>query len=106
MIDEKELENRFTYHAPRHGQAEKYEAIRYHAKVLAAFIVSLCPDPDCRELDHSLTSIDMAVFWANAAIARRTPVSANSRYLCTVCGKNAVDAAAGFDTCPECVKKI
>ena len=64
----KALENRFTYHAPKEGQPERYESIRYKAKMLAAYINEYCPES--RETSLALTKIEEAVMWANAAIAR------------------------------------
>jgi hypothetical protein len=63
-----DLDNRFTYHAPKPGQQEKYVAIREKAKELAVMIVNLTPAS--REQSVSLTNLETSVFWANAAIAR------------------------------------
>lgn len=63
-----ELESRFTYHAPKEGQPERHERIRYKAKMLAAYINEKCPDS--REKSLALTKIEEAVMWANASIAR------------------------------------
>jgi hypothetical protein len=68
-IDSAFLECRFTYHAPKEGQSILYETIRAEAKEFAAFLLINCPDS--RELSLALTKIEEAVFWANAAIARR-----------------------------------
>ena len=68
-ITKEELENRFTYHAPKEGQPALYEAIRDHGRIMAIHIVNNCPDS--RETSLALTKIDEAVMWANAAIARR-----------------------------------
>lgn len=62
------LENDFTYHKPFGNQPERYEQIRNNAKWLAELIVALCPDS--RERSLALTSLEEAVFWGNAAIAR------------------------------------
>jgi len=62
------LDNIFTYHAPRPGQAERYERIRAQAKNLAALVLDLCPDS--RERAIAQTKIEEAVMWANSAIAR------------------------------------
>ena len=67
-MDEKELENRFTYHAPKEGQPEMYEAIRDRACNYAIFLNATCPDS--REKSLALTKLDEVVFWANASIAR------------------------------------
>lgn len=63
-----QLENNFTYHAPKEGQPEKYTAIREKAKELAYMIDELCPKS--REQSVAITQLETAVFWANAAIAR------------------------------------
>jgi hypothetical protein len=63
-----QLENNFTYHAPKEGQPEKYVALREKAKELAYLIDELCPKS--REQSVALTQLETAVFWANAAIAR------------------------------------
>lgn len=68
MMTNEELESRFTYHAPKDGQPERYERIRYKAKMLAAYINENCPES--REKSLALTKIEEAVMWANAAIAR------------------------------------
>ena len=63
-----DLEKRFTYHAPKQGQPERYEKIRKEAKNLAIYIADECPNS--REKSLALTKPEEAVFWANAAIAR------------------------------------
>jgi hypothetical protein len=63
-----DVENIFTYHAPKAGQPEKYEAIRNKAKELALLIGELCPGS--RELSLARTNLEESVMWANAAIAR------------------------------------
>jgi hypothetical protein len=65
MLD---LDNIYTYHAPKEGQNEKYLAIRNKAKELAEIIAALCPDS--RERSVAFTNIETAVMWANAGIAR------------------------------------
>ena len=65
---EYDVENVFTHHAPKHGQTEKYEAIRAKAKELAVIMGQLCPRS--RELALARTSLEQCVFWANSAIAR------------------------------------
>lgn len=63
-----DLDNRFTYHAPKPGQPARYEDIRSHAKELALHILE--ETPACREQSLALTHLEEAVFWSNAAIAR------------------------------------
>lgn len=65
-----ELLKRFTYHAPKDGQPEKYVALRDKARELAMLIDE--SQPDSREKSLSVTAIEEAVFWGNAGIARNT----------------------------------
>jgi hypothetical protein len=63
-----DLENRFTYHAPKPGQPEIYQKIRDAAHELARLLTTEVPAG--RELSLALTNVEQAVFWANAGIAR------------------------------------
>ena len=63
-----ELERRFTYHAPKEGQLERYSEIRAVAKNLAFLMNDFCPES--RETSLAMTKLEEAVMWANAAIAR------------------------------------
>jgi hypothetical protein len=63
-----DIENRFTYHAPKGDQPKRYENLRGNAKSLAILIFESCPDS--RERSLALTKLEEAVMWANAAIAR------------------------------------
>lgn len=63
-----DLQKRFTYHAPKSGQPERYVDIREHALQLAESLCSLCPAS--RELSLAITHLEEVVFWANASIAR------------------------------------
>ena len=63
-----EIESRFTYHAPKAGQPERYTKIREMAKELAYVIFESCPDS--REKSSALTKLDEVVMHANASIAR------------------------------------
>jgi len=64
----KDMENRFTYHAPDEGQKEIYEALRKLSKIYAKAICSYCPIS--REQAIALTKLEEATFWANASIVR------------------------------------
>ena len=64
-----DLPVRFTYHPPKGDQAQKYVQIRDKAKELAVIMIERCPES--RELSLAITKLEEAVFWANAAIARR-----------------------------------
>lgn len=65
------IENDFTYRVPTGDQPERYQKLRATAKELAKLVAELAPDG--RERSTALTKIEEAVFWANAAIARRPP---------------------------------
>jgi hypothetical protein len=62
------IERDFTYHAPKPGQQERYQALREKAKELALLIVELTPAS--REQSLALTQLEYASMMANAAIAR------------------------------------
>ncbi|MFH0879858.1 MAG: hypothetical protein V2A34_09110 [Lentisphaerota bacterium] len=68
MEPDAQIENNFTYHAPKPGQPEKYQKLREKAKELAYLIKELTPSS--REQSVALTELETSVFWANAAIAR------------------------------------
>lgn len=65
---QKDLDNRFTYHAPKGDQQQRYEAIRAKQREFAQLIVGMTPIS--REQALALTNLEQAGFWANAAIAR------------------------------------
>ena len=67
-MDIKDLENRFTYHAPKEGQPKKYETLRNLGKDLAMLINMECPDS--REKSLAITKLEEVIFWCNASIAR------------------------------------
>lgn len=71
-----EIANNFTYHKPIGTQPKRYEDIRNAAKTLAEFIVA--NTPSSREQSLSITNLEQAVFWANAAIARNEKEAVNS----------------------------
>lgn len=64
----KQIENNFTYHAPKGDQAERYTSLREKAKEFAVMINELCPDS--REKSIAITHLEESVMQANAAIAR------------------------------------
>lgn len=68
MTKSEQIENAFTYHAPKGDQAERYGVIREHAKQYAQFLLDTCPES--RELSVAITKLDEVVFWANASIVR------------------------------------
>lgn len=62
------IANNFMYHAPKEGQEERYDTIRKKARELA-HVINGCT-PMSREQSLALTTLEEAVMWANAAIAR------------------------------------
>jgi hypothetical protein len=68
-LNQAEIDTRFTYHAPKEGQPARYTVLRDAAKAFAELIVK--HTPESREQSLALTSLEEAVFWSNAAIARR-----------------------------------
>lgn len=67
---EQELGIRFSYHPPKSGQPDIYQAVRNYARNFAAFLASVAPESD--ELTESIKKLEEAVMWANASIARRS----------------------------------
>lgn len=67
-MQEEDLVNRFTYHAPKGDQANRYETIRAYALSFAKTINALCPDS--REKSLAITHLEDCSMWANASIAR------------------------------------
>jgi len=63
-----QIENSFTYHAPKEGQPEKYELLRAKVKELAYLIDEMCPNS--REKSLAMTKLEESSMWANASIAR------------------------------------
>lgn len=63
-----QIENNFSYHAPKEGQPEKYNKLRDKAKELAYLISEVCPNS--RERALAITKLEECSMWANAAIAR------------------------------------
>lgn len=62
------IDNNFTYHPPKEGQAERYTTLREKAKELALLIDKECPNS--REKSLAMTNLEQSVMWANASIAR------------------------------------
>jgi hypothetical protein len=62
-----DIDNVFTYHAPKGDQTSRYETLRINAKGLAILIQTACPDS--REKSLAFTHLQQAIMWANASIA-------------------------------------
>jgi hypothetical protein len=69
-MDQKELDVRFSYHAPTAKQIPKYDQVRIEVKELAEIINELCPES--REKSLAFTHLEQVSFYANAGIARRS----------------------------------
>lgn len=69
LLTAEEIWRRFTHHAPIEDQAERYEQVRALGAELVRELTYRCPAS--RELSLAVTSIEQAIMWANAAIARR-----------------------------------
>jgi hypothetical protein len=63
-----DIESKFTYHAPKGDQVERYQKIRDAAKELAYTVLELTPPS--REQSLFITKLEESIMWANAAIAR------------------------------------
>jgi hypothetical protein len=63
-----DLEKRFTYHAPKGNQLERYTKMREWGHHVASFIQKNCPDS--REKSLAITKLEECIMWANASIAR------------------------------------
>lgn len=66
--DSEQLHNRYSYHAPKGNQNERYELIRKGCFELAKIIVN--NSPACREQERALEELDKVMMLTNAAIAR------------------------------------
>jgi hypothetical protein len=62
-----QVDQTFTYHAPKGDQAPRYECLRAEAHALAVKIIHTTPPS--REQSLALTNLQQAVMFANAAIA-------------------------------------
>lgn len=67
------IESDFAFHAPRNVDSVKYEQMRANGKALASLIIALCPAG--RERSAAMTKLEEAIMWANAGIARQSPVA-------------------------------
>lgn len=64
-----EIRTRFLYHAPTPANAVIHDEIRARFIEAVAVIDNLIPDS--REKSLFVTKMEEAMFWANAAVARR-----------------------------------
>ncbi len=69
-MEQKDLENRFTYHAPKPEQIDKYLKVRQMQLDFAIIINELCPES--REKSLAITHLEEVGYWCNAGIARNS----------------------------------
>lgn len=67
-MEQKQINNNFTYHAPNNNQIHRYGELRGQAKKTAELINRNCPES--REKALAMTKLEEAIMWANASIAR------------------------------------
>jgi hypothetical protein len=67
-LTEDQLQNRFNYHAPDKERAGDHAFIRHECLKLASAINELCESS--YESREAIQCVELAMFWANAAIAR------------------------------------
>lgn len=67
-ITDKDLDNRFDYHAPDDAKRRAHEEVRIQLRRTAGLVVHLTPES--REQSLAITHLEEAMMWANAAIAR------------------------------------
>jgi len=58
----------FDYHAPDAEKVKRHEEVRDAMHLAASAVNALAPDS--REKSLAITSLEQAMFWANAAVAR------------------------------------
>jgi len=69
-MDPQDIDKRFTYHPPRSQEdVQAHGEIREAGRKLAVLIDEKITT-DCREKSVSITKLEEAVMWANAALAR------------------------------------
>jgi divalent metal cation (Fe/Co/Zn/Cd) transporter len=65
----KRVRDDFQYHPADAAKGVVHEEVRGELENVAHTIIQVCPEG--RELSLALTKLEEAMFWANAAIARR-----------------------------------
>jgi len=69
-MEPKEITNRFQYHPPDEAKKIAHETMRSACLSLAEALNAALPEG--REKSLAVTHLEEVMFWANAAIARRT----------------------------------
>lgn len=69
-MDQQDIDNRFQYHPPKdEGTKELHQQVRQTLHSVASSFNSALPEG--REKSLAITHLEEAMFWANAAIARK-----------------------------------
>lgn len=69
MIDPKDIEHRFAFHAaPDDEKRDAHTSVRQACRRLADFLNEALPDG--REKSVAITKVEEAMFWGNAGLAR------------------------------------
>lgn len=64
-----ELDTRYAYHAPSPEKVELHESLRAKVRELAEHLNTTLPPS--REAEKAQEALEVALFYANAAVARR-----------------------------------
>ncbi len=70
---ERRIEDDFMSHDVGHRERNNMDTIRGFCRDTALIFARVCPEG--RELSTALTRLEEAMFWADAAVARREPQS-------------------------------
>lgn len=69
MIDPKDIEHRFAFHAaPDDEKRDAHTSVRQACRRLADFLNEALPDG--REKSVAITKVEEVMFWGNAGLAR------------------------------------
>lgn len=69
MIDPKDIEHRFAFHAaPDDEKRDAHTSVRQACRRLADFLNETLPDG--REKSVAITKVEEVMFWGNAGLAR------------------------------------
>lgn len=66
-MNETDIDNMFTYHAPTDEQKERYAAVNFAFKTVARVVIDLCPGSAERTI--AIRKLQEGRMMANAAIA-------------------------------------
>ena len=70
MLSIEEIHDRVTYHSPSPAGVDRHARLSAAFEALMTVVNDTCPNG--REQSLAFTNLEQAMFWANAAIARRS----------------------------------